>query len=102
MEIKKYIQFTFIVFLFCNIAKAQDSHFSQYDHSRLTINPALTAIDKNLHIIAHHKDQWKFLNGFRTNELSLEMRFDPTNWIKIQNRIALYKKKKLVYYFHST
>lgn len=94
MGIKKNILFIFILYLLCNLAQAQDSHFSQYDHSPLTINPALTAVDKNLHIVAHHKDQWKSLNGFRTDELSFEMRFDPTNWIKIKNRTALYKKKK--------
>ena len=94
MGIKKYIQFTFIIFLLGNFAQAQDSHFSQYDHSPLTMNPALTAIDKNIHIVAHHKDQWKSLNGFRTDELSFELRIDPTSWIKIKNRTATYKKKK--------
>lgn len=90
---KKYIGFSFIAVFLCSLVMAQDSHFSQYDHSPLTINPALTAVDKNLHLVLHHKDQWKSLNGYRTDELSFEMRFDPTSWIKIKNRTALYKKK---------
>jgi len=94
MSIKIYIRFSTIAFLFCNITVAQDSHFSQYDHSPLTINPALTAVDKNLHIVAHHKEQWRSLKGYRTDELSFEMRFDPTSWIKVKNRTAVYKKKK--------
>ncbi len=94
MREKNYIAIlVFTTMLFIS-AKAQDSHFSQYDHSPLNINPALTAVDKNLHVVLHHKDQWKSLNGYRTDELSFEMRFDPTSWIKIKNRTALYKKKK--------
>ena len=77
--------------MLCNFAQAQNSHFSQYDHSPLTTNPALTAIDKNYQIVAHHKEQWRSLKGYRTDELSFEFRFDPTNWIKIKNRTALYK-----------
>lgn len=94
MLIKKYISISSLGLLFCFSVKGQDSHFSQYDHSPLTINPALTAVDKNLQAILHHKDQWKALNGYRTDELSFEMRFDPTSWIKIKNRTALYKKKE--------
>ncbi len=93
MQMKNYISLFIISFLLCISANAQDSHFSQYDHSPLTINPALTAVDKNLHLVVHHKDQWKSLNGYRTDELSFEMRFDPTSWIKIKNRTAMYKKK---------
>lgn len=93
MKVKNYISLSFISLL-CYSAAAQDSHFSQYDHSPLTINPALTAVDKNLQVVVHHRDQWKALNGYRTDELSFEMRFDPTSWIKIKNRTALYKKKQ--------
>ena len=89
---KKYLFYSFVTLIF-HSAVAQDTHFSQYDHSPLTINPALTAVDKNLQVVLHHKDQWKSLNGYRTDELSFEMRFDPTSWIKIKNRTALYKKK---------
>lgn len=94
MRIKTYISFLSILFLFSNRVIAQDSHFSQYDFSPLTVNPALTAVDKNLHVVAHHKEQWRSLKGYRTDELSFELRFDPTSWTKIKNKTAVYKKKK--------
>lgn len=94
MGIKNHIQFSVAAILLSTSVCAQDSHFSQYDHSPLTINPALTAIDKNYQIIAHHKEQWRSLKGYRTDELSFEFRFDPTSWIKLKNRTAIYKKKK--------
>lgn len=94
MRIKNYISFSVLAFLFCNTAIAQDSHFSQYDHSPLTVNPALTAIDKNYQIVAHHKEQWRSLKGYRTDELSFEFRFDPTSWKKQKNRTATFKKKQ--------
>jgi type IX secretion system PorP/SprF family membrane protein len=91
---KRVILFFIFVALLYNNSEAQDSHFSQYDYSPLTINPSLTSIDKKIQIILHHKDQWKPLNGFRTDELSFELRFDPTNWKKIKTRTAQYKESK--------
>ncbi len=74
-------------------AYAQDSHFSQYEYSPLTTNPALTGIDKKVQVILHRKDQWRSLNGFKTNELSAEMRFDPSSWIKIEKKTAQFREK---------
>lgn len=91
MNIKIYLSFI-TALLICIDVKAQDSHFSQYECSPLTVNPALTGIDKKLQVVLHHKDQWRAMNGYRTDELSFEMRFDPSNWIKVKNRTEQFKK----------
>ena len=92
IKLIKHILFLSFALLICVFSKAQDSHFSQYEYSPLTVNPALTGIDKKLQVLLHHKDQWRALNGFRTDELSFEMRFDPRNFIKIKNRTAQFKE----------
>jgi type IX secretion system PorP/SprF family membrane protein len=93
MKLKRYFSILPLIAT-AAIATAQDSHFSQYEHSPLSINPALTAIDKNLHVVVHHRDQWRSLNAYRTEELDFEIRFDPTGWLKVKGRTATFKKKK--------
>jgi type IX secretion system PorP/SprF family membrane protein len=93
MRIKNYITF-FSLLLAIHSMKAQDVHFAQYEYSPLTINPALCGIDKTLHVVVHHRDQWHALNAYRTEELSFELRFDPTGWMKVKGRTATYKRQK--------
>ncbi|MFL5763158.1 MAG: PorP/SprF family type IX secretion system membrane protein [Bacteroidia bacterium] len=92
MRIRIYISILF--FAAAKFASAQDSHFSQYEFSPLSVNPALTGIDKNLHVVVHHRDQWRSLKAYRTEEMSFELRFDPTGWLKVKGRTATYKKQK--------
>lgn len=91
MKVKIQISFILFSLLLCVNSHAQDSHFSQYEYSPLTVNPALTGIDKKLQVVLHHKDQWRALNGYRTDELSFEMRFNPSDFIKVNNKTAAFK-----------
>ncbi len=38
---------------------AQDFHFSQYRETPMLLNPAQTALQKDIRVIVNYKDQWK-------------------------------------------
>ena len=73
--------------------KAQDIHFSQYNFSPLTLNPALTSAYKDIQATLQYKDQWRSLNGFRTAAATFEMKAGQFNWIKIERLTGFFKKK---------
>lgn len=74
-------------------AFAQDIHFSQYNFSPLTLNPALTAAYKDIQATLQYKDQWKSLNGFRTAAATFEIKLGQFNWIKLEKLTGTFKKK---------
>ncbi len=73
----------------------QDIHFSQYNYSALTLNPALTAAYKDLQATLQYKDQWHNLNGYRTMAATFEMKADQRRWIEHATMSRTYKKKMM-------
>jgi type IX secretion system PorP/SprF family membrane protein len=72
---KKY--FTVIVlFLIPVFVKAQDSHFTQFFSSPLTLNPAYTGkIDGNVRFAGNFRNQWgQFSSGFKTYTASADFK----------------------------
>lgn len=52
---------------------AQDFHFSQYRETPMLLNPAQTALQKDIRIIANYRDQWKTVaSPFKTYAISGE------------------------------
>ncbi|MBA3705539.1 MAG: PorP/SprF family type IX secretion system membrane protein [Bacteroidetes bacterium] len=47
-----------VSFISVSIGYSQDAHFSQYNHSRLNVNPAFTGCDSMLVISGHYRLQW--------------------------------------------
>src|SRR5688500_4157910 len=74
-------------------AMAQDVHFSQYNFSPLTLNPAMTCAYKDLQVTLNYKDQWKVVNAYKTSEVTFEMKLNQKNWIKVDKMTETYKKK---------
>lgn len=74
---------------------SQDIHFSQYNFSPLTLNPALTSAYKDIQATLQYKDQWKVLNAYRTAAFTFEMKFGQPNWKKIDKLTGAFKKKLL-------
>lgn len=58
-------------------AKSQDSHFSQFYNSPLTLNPALTGkIKEDFRVGLIHRSQWKAVNSaYTTSSLFADMNF---------------------------
>lgn len=54
-------------------AVAQDFHFSQFRETPMLINPAQTALNKDVRVILNYKDQWRSVSSpFKTFGLSGE------------------------------
>jgi type IX secretion system PorP/SprF family membrane protein len=73
-------RFILPIFFFCQFSNyliAQDIHFSQYNASPLTLNPALTGFfDGDFRAIVNYRGQWgSFTNPYRTIAASFE--YDP-------------------------
>ena len=59
---------------------AQDIHFSQYRETPMLINPAQTALNKDVRIILNYKDQWRsFVSPYKTFAFSGEMKIKNKN-----------------------
>ena len=67
---------------------SQDIHFSQYDFSPLTLNPALTSAYKDLQATVHYKEQWKAANAYRTSAVTFEMKLKQKVWKKLAKGLA--------------
>jgi type IX secretion system PorP/SprF family membrane protein len=70
------ILFLLIIFVLSNSAiHAQDIHFSQFNESPQSVNPALTGYFYGDHrFIMNYKDQWRFLSSpYRTFAFSYDM-----------------------------
>ena len=83
----------FFVLFIITVSTAQDIHFSQYNFSALTLNPALTAAYKDLQATIQHKEQWRTQNAFRTSAATFEFKLGQPNWKKIDNKPGAFKKK---------
>jgi len=74
---KTRIQTIFILILFlsgANLVKAQDIHFSQFNASPLTLNPALTGVNKcNYRFALNYKNQWGNVAPYNTFAASYDM-----------------------------
>jgi type IX secretion system PorP/SprF family membrane protein len=92
MKIKKLLSYLFLVFIL-EKADAQDAHFSQYNFSPLTLNPALTSAYKDLQGTVNFKDQWRSMNAFRTAGAVFEMKLNQKRWTKLSRVTEGYKKK---------
>ena len=93
MGMKKQIIYTAVFFLGLTGATAQDIHFSQYNFSPLTLNPAMTSVYKDLQATLNYKDQWHTVNAYRTSEVTFEMKLNQKNWIKVDKFTEIYKRK---------
>lgn len=71
----------------------QDIHFSQYNFSSLQLNPANTAVSKDLIATLQHKEQWRSANAFRTSAACFEFKFNQKRWTRIQRMTSTFKKK---------
>ena len=84
----------YIIALFISsLSFSQDIHFSQYNFSPLTLNPALTAAYKDIEVTLQYKDQWHSLNAYRTAAATVEIKFGQLNWIKLEKLTGAFKKK---------
>ena len=65
------------VLMFSTCAFAQDIHFSQYQASPLTLNPALTGkIKEDFRVGLIHRSQWKSVNSaFATSSVFADINF---------------------------
>jgi type IX secretion system PorP/SprF family membrane protein len=80
----KKILFIVVTFLIFNVIYAQDIHFSQYNYSPLTLNPANTgAFNGDIRICANYKNQWgKIASPYRTYATSYDMSILKGTWKK--------------------
>ncbi|MFZ5552224.1 MAG: PorP/SprF family type IX secretion system membrane protein [Bacteroidota bacterium] len=92
---KKILVIRVGVFLMLNttLLKGQDIHFSQYNFSPLNLNPALTSAYKNIQATAHHKEQWRAVNAFRTSSVTFEMKANQQNWNQVKGSRGTFQKK---------
>jgi type IX secretion system PorP/SprF family membrane protein len=90
----KYILFIAIACQF-KIVSAQDIHFSQYYYSPISLNPALTAVNKNIQATFQFKQQWGVVKGYSTEGASFEFKFNQEKWKKRENLTNIYKKKEM-------
>lgn len=61
----------------CSFTQAQDIHFSQYRETPLLINPAQTALNKDIRIVLNYKDQWRsFVSPYKTFAFSGETKIN--------------------------
>lgn len=72
-EIKNRIISIVILLVGSFSLNAQDIHFSQYRETPILVNPAQTALNRNLRIISNYKEQWRNLGApYKTGAFSVE------------------------------
>ncbi len=95
---KNILTFVFVL-LFAAVAikpaLSQDIHFSQYYYSPVTLNPALTAVNKNLQATFQYKQQWGTVKAFSTGGATFEFKFNQQKWEKRKNLTDSYTKKEM-------
>lgn len=72
---------------------AQDIHFSQYNFSPLTLNPAMTSVYKDVQATLNYKQQWHAVDAYTTYEATFEMKLNQKSWVKLDKMTETYKKK---------
>ena len=75
------------------ISFSQDIHFSQYNFSPLTLNPALTSAYKDIQATLHYKDQWNSMNAYKTASATFEIKLGQPNWVKVDRLTGAFKQK---------
>ena len=81
----------YIILLFTTLmSKAQDPHFSQYQASPLTINPAMTGLmTQDYRTTVNYRTQyWSVGSNFTTGTISFEKKIQPDEFESNSNRIA--------------
>ena len=78
-------QFLFIICIsLVVVATAQDIHFSQFNESPLTLNPALTASNVDFRAIINYRNQWRSVTEpYQTYGASVEFKLGLTQWAKV-------------------
>lgn len=79
------------------ISDAQDIHFSQFNESPLTLNPALTAATVDMRAILNYRSQWKSVTvPYTTYAASFEFKARLMQWAKIDpgHRTGFFHKAK--------
>jgi len=89
------------VFLILNstflISNGQDIHFSQFNESPLTLNPALTAATVDMRAIINYRNQWKSVTvPYQTYAASFEFKARLMQWAKVDpgHRTGFFTKSK--------
>jgi|ERR1051326_7098503 type IX secretion system PorP/SprF family membrane protein len=93
MKTKRSFATVFLLAAVQALSFAQDIHFSQYNFSPLTLNPALTAAYKDVQATLNYKQQWHTVNAYTTYQATCELKLDQKHWVKLQNMTETYKKK---------
>lgn len=72
MTIKKFLLFTLVLFT-CTHLKSQDIHFTYYEMSPLTFNPAQTgAFNGTIRLSGHYRGQWLGSGNYKTPAFSVD------------------------------
>lgn len=96
---KKLKQFTLLLLLnsLCVVSYAQDIHFTQFNESPLTLNPALTAATVDMRAILNYRSQWKSVTvPYTTYAASFEFKARLMQWAKSDpgHRTGFFHKAK--------
>jgi len=68
------------IFLFKSEILAQDIHFSQFRETPILVNPAQTALGRDLRVISNYKTQWSSVGSpYKTQALSFELLLNKNN-----------------------
>src|SRR5260221_14626953 len=72
-----------LIFLNTPFLYAQDTHFSQFTQSPLTVNPAQAGLfDGDFRAIVNYRNQWSSVDGYRTEQLSCDGNMLKNKWTK--------------------
>jgi type IX secretion system PorP/SprF family membrane protein len=93
MMIMKNTRFALLALLLPVFSNAQDLHFSQYNFSPLTLNPAMTSVYKDIQATLNYKQQWHAVNAYTTYQFTYEMKLNQKTWTHLQKMTETYKKK---------
>ena len=90
--IKYYV---IIVSLIATRAYSQDPHFSQFYETPLQINPAMTAVNGDMRVLANYRDQWRSVSKpFTTYAISVEAKMKNSKWRPKDNASFLTKAQR--------
>lgn len=65
-------------FALCSLVHAQDIHFSQVNHSPLTLNPGLAGANYDMQALVNYRSQWNSVSSpFQTIACSFDFRLNP-------------------------
>src|ERR1017187_2869726 len=94
MKIFTLLQKSFLVtlLLFTTFAGAQDIHFSQFNQSPLTLNPALAGTTVWIRASMIYRTQWSAVTvPYQTLGASFDIK-SKRRWIKVKNETEKYRK----------